>query len=124
MSNYKGKINLMKLPGAVFVKGRSGQRDVRGMFLPIDGNYAVYEGAKGLYVRFTVKEYQDGPEGHFGNSHNIRISVDREVYDQMSADQRAALPFIGEMSPMKLEGYRHDAPVLEIKADDDGDLDF
>lgn len=119
MSDYKGNMNLLKLPGACFINAKSGNRTTRGLFVPIDGNVALYEGSKGLYLKFTVKEYKDGPEGHFGNTHNIRVSVDRSVYDSMSDEQRRALPFIGEMSPLKLE-TRHDAPVVQVETDDDG----
>lgn len=91
MANYSIKTDLLKLQGAFVtdIKGRTTTK--RCLCIPIDES-GLFLGEKGCYLNMTAIEMQN-PQ--FSDTHCIKVSHDREVYERMTDEERAAQPIIG-----------------------------
>ena len=87
------KINLSNLISAVrYEKGESGH--VECLIIPIDKNH-LFRGKSGVYLdltAFDLKEERDG------QTHLIKQSLPKEVYQKMSEEEKYAAPIIGSVS--------------------------
>ena len=57
----------------------------------------MYLGEKGCYLNLTANA-QDNLQ--YGNSHFVRGDIPRELYDQMTEEQRKSFPILGNMKPI------------------------
>lgn len=71
------------------IKGKTATK--RCLCIPIDGS-GLYLGEKGCYLNMTAIEMQN-PQ--YSDTHCIKVSHDREVYERMTEEERAAQPIIG-----------------------------
>lgn len=91
MANYSIKTDLLKLQGAFVtnIKGKTATK--KCLCIPIDES-GLFLGEKGCYLNMTAIEMQN-PQ--YSDTHCIKVSHDREVYERMSDEERAAQPIIG-----------------------------
>ena len=94
MNNLSIKINLSKLAGASFTKltGRSGALK-ECVVIPVeDAN--LFVGEKGVYLDLSAFEYR---EPKFDNTHFVKQNLPKDVYANMSEQERNAQPIIGSI---------------------------
>lgn len=93
MSKISGKINLQALKHVdMEMDGESGK--VLGIFIPIKANN-LFKGEKGIYldlVAFDLKEVKDD------QSHLVKQSLPKAVYEKMSDDEKKDTPIIGSLN--------------------------
>lgn len=91
MANYSIKTNLLKLQGAFVtnIKGKTTTKQC--LCIPIDES-GLFLGEKGCYLNMTAIEMQN-PQ--YSDTHCIKVSHNREVYERMTDEERAAQPIIG-----------------------------
>lgn len=96
MANYSIRTDLLKLQGAFVtnIKGKTATK--RCLCVPIDDS-GLFLGEKGCYLSMTAIEMQN-PQ--YGETHCIKVSYDKEVYERMSDEERSALPIIGGLHPL------------------------
>ena len=120
MSNISTKINLAGLVHAVQTKkSKSGM--VECLVIPIDQNF-LYRGEKGLYLDLTHFEIMDKSKFAEGqkDTHLVKQSLPKDVYENMSEDQRKAFPILGSTI---VWGGRNEIPLASPISEDD-DLPF
>lgn len=91
MANYSIKTDLLKLRGAFVtdIKGKTATK--RCLCIPIEES-GLFLGEKGCYLNLTAIEMQN-PQ--YKDTHCIKVSLDREMYERMTDEERAAQPIIG-----------------------------
>ncbi len=110
MANISIKIDLLKLVGKEMeVNGRDGL--VSGYFIPYKANH-VYIGEKGKYLSLDAIEPKQRREGS-KDTHFIKISVPKEVYDQLSKEERESIPIVGNAIYWGERQFKPSAPQAE-----------
>jgi hypothetical protein len=97
MSNLAIKINLTRIPGAVFTKltGKTGvPKDC--IVIPVDDAH-LFRGEKGIYLDAIALEFK---EQKHADSHFIKMSIPKEIFDAMSNEEKNAQPIVGGVKPM------------------------
>lgn len=91
MANYSIKTNLLKLQGAFVtnIKGKTATK--RCLCIPIDDS-GLFLGEKGCYLNMTAIEMQN-PQ--YNETHCLKVSYAKEVYERMTDEERQAQPIIG-----------------------------
>lgn len=91
MANYSIKTDLLKLQGAFVtdIKGKTTTK--RCLCIPIVES-GLFLGEKGCYLNMTAIEMQN-PQ--YSDTHCIKVSHNREVYERMTEAEKAAQPIIG-----------------------------
>lgn len=111
MSNISVKLNLRQLKSTVrTMKGASGE--IECVIIPIDANHLV-RGEKGIYLDlmgFELKEKKDDSK----QTHIVKQSLPKEVYEVMTDEQKRELPIVGNMIYW---GHREPAPQEFAVAD-------
>lgn len=104
------------------LKGQTGM--VRGIFIPILEN-KLYEGEKALYLDMTGFEISKEKKGDRKDTHLVKQSFAKEVYDAMTEEQRKEVPILGNHV---LWGFQEPAPnefkVEAVPEDEGNDLPF
>jgi len=98
MSNLAIKINLTRIPGAIFTKltGRSGEQKPC-IVIPVE-DAGLFVGEKGVYLDATALEFK---EQKYDDSHFIKQSIPKEIYETLTDEQKNAIPIIGGVKPIK-----------------------
>ena len=98
-NNYGIKVDLLKLQGACMknLTGRSGQAK-RCIIIPVDDNPSMYLGEKGCYLSMSAFETQGS---QYGTTHMVKPDIPKELREQMTEEQRMAVPVLGNMRPMQ-----------------------
>lgn len=117
--NFNIKLNVAGLKHVVRKEKRKDGSEVECLIIPIDQNH-LYRGDKGLYLDLTAIESKTPPKEGFKDTHFVKQSLSKEVYEKMTDDERKATPIMGNMSPWG--GTSNEAPV--VNADDLDDLPF
>ncbi len=122
MSNISIKINLRQLKSAVRpMKGISGE--VMCLIIPIDQNHLV-KGEKGVYLDMQAYELKE-KKGDRKDTHLIKQSFPKDVFDKMTEDEKLALPIFGNLV---VWGYSEPTPnnveITDSTEGTDGDLPF
>ena len=91
MANYSIKTDLLKLQGAFVtnIKGKTATKQC--LCIPIEGS-GLFLGKQGCYLNTTAIEMQNP---RFEDTHCLKVSYDREVYERMTQEQKDAQPIIG-----------------------------
>ena len=106
MSNYSIKIDLQKLQNAFLRKFTGKTATKTCICIPIEDIIApfglkvgetIVSGEKGCYLNLTANA-QDNSQ--YGNSHFVRGDIPRELYDQMTEEQRKSFAILGNMKPI------------------------
>lgn len=97
MANYGIKTDLLKLQGAFVtnIKGKTTTKQC--LCIPIEGS-GLFLGEKGCYLNLTAIEMQN-PQ--YNDTHCIKVSHTREVYERMTDEERAAQPIVGGLHELK-----------------------
>ena len=97
MANYSIKAVLLKLTGAFVtnIKGKTATK--KCLCIPIDES-GMFLGEKGRYLNLTAIEV---PNPHYSDTHCPKVSYDREVYERMTDEERAAQPIVGGLHELK-----------------------
>ena len=93
MANFSIKTNLLKLTGAFVTNLRGRTATKRCLIIPID-DAGLFVGEKGVYLDMTAIEMQNS---QYGDTHCIKVSVDKARYDAMTDEERKAVPMLGGM---------------------------
>lgn len=98
MANYGIKIDLLKVKGA-FVRNLKGSTATkRCLIIPVDEADGMFLGEKGCYLNMTAIELQN-PQ--YNDTHGIKPELPKEVREKMSEEELKAIPFIGNLRPLK-----------------------
>ncbi len=117
--NYFIKLNLLKIKSAAVMSITGKTATKKCLVIPIDDAH-LYAGEKGVYVNMSAWEMSD-PKGQ--DTHLMRQSLPKEIYDTMTEDEKNAMPIVGSLRPMAAK----EPPVSgHIDAEDiqDEDLPF
>lgn len=122
MSSISIKLNLRQLKSAVRrMKSKSGEMDC--LVIPIAENN-LYMGEKGVYLDCTAYELKDRKPDR-KDTHLIRQSVPKDVFEKMTEAERKEIPIIGNAT---VWGYREpepqEFPVENYSVAEDEDLPF
>nr|DAQ90021.1 MAG TPA: hypothetical protein [Caudoviricetes sp.] len=119
MANLSTKLNLAGLIHArMNKKGKDGNM-VDCLIIPIKENH-LFIGEKGLYLdlsHFEIKNPKEGQE----DSHLVKQSLPKEVYEAMSKEEQEKLPILGNT---RTWGSNSNEPELAQPIDEDDDLPF
>ena len=93
MANYSIKTDLLKLQGAFVtdIKGKTTTK--RCLCIPIAESGMIL-GSKGCYLNLTAIEMVN-PQ--YSDTHCLKVSYDKEAYERMTDEQKAAQPIVGGM---------------------------
>ena len=93
MANFSIKADLLKVQGAFItnIKGKTATKQC--LVIPIEDS-GLYVGEKGIYLNLTATEMQ---EPKFGDTHFLKVNLDKEAYNALTEDERMAIPIIGGM---------------------------
>jgi hypothetical protein len=96
--NLAIKINLTRIPGAIFSKltGKTGI-PTDCIIIPVD-SAGLFRGEKGIYLDATALEFK---EQKYADSHFIKMSVPKEIWDTLTDEQKNAIPIIGGLKPIQ-----------------------
>ena len=101
MSNLGIKVNLKKLKNVAIIDVKGRETTKRGVFIPIDDNSIfINEKGTGYYlnlVAFEMKAHK------FDDTHLVKLSLEKEVYDAMTEEERNNQPIIGGVRPIKFQ---------------------
>lgn len=101
MSNYQIRIDLLKLKnaGLARVKGGSGVPK-QCLVIPIE-DARLFLGSKGCYLDLNAWEGRE--PGQYGDTHGLKQSLAKATLDQMTEEERKAMPFLGNMKPREAQ---------------------
>lgn len=121
MGNISTKLNLAGLKHSrMNMKGKSGMIDC--LIIPIDAN-KLFKGEKGLYLDLIHIEIKDrskqAPDQK--DTHLIKQSFAKEVYEAMSEEERKSYPILGNSI---LWAQNQNEPALSDPIDEADDLPF
>lgn len=98
MANFGIKIDLLKVKGA-FVRNLKGSTATkRCLIIPVDEADGMFLGENGCYLNMTAIELQN-PQ--YNDTHGIKPELPKEKREQMTEDELKAIPFIGNLRPLK-----------------------
>lgn len=120
MSNISAKINLSQLQSAVrTMNGANGPVDC--IVIPIAQNH-LFIGEKGIYLDIAGFEIKN-PREDIKDTHILKQSLPKEVYQAMSDEDRKKHPILGNLRIW--EGGFESDPVGEVEPKPEGtDLPF
>lgn len=127
MSNFSIKLELSNLKDACLATA-NGRKCV---VIPVDANKGIVIGKKGVYLNLVaIKMKQPSKYGNY--THFVKESLDKEVYQALSDEERNAIPIIGNLKAMGGEddsdtSATPEAPAITLtptEDDPDGDLPF
>lgn len=131
MSNFSGRINLMKLKNSavVSINGRTGAK--KCVVIPIDDNHLFVSAdennkAKGVYVDFIAWENKSPLQS--GDTHGLKQSLPKEAREKMTNEDKKAMPFIGNMKPYEYEAKNAsevvEAPQVQVAPNNEYEEDL
>ena len=120
MGNYSIKTDLLKVKGAFVTNIKGHTCTKRCLCIPIDDS-GLFLGQKGCYLNMTAIEMQN-PQ--YSDTHCIKVSFDKDVYDNMTEEERKSQAIIGGMHALKCKQDLSTMVVNTFYAPDDEDLPF
>ena len=112
--NQSIKLDLLKLKGAAVVNLKGKTATKRCLVIPIE-DAQLFLGQKGCYLNLTAIEMQNS---QYGNTHCVKQSYDRSVYDAMTEEERNAQPIIGSVRPLMKQAPAIEASNIVANEDD------
>ena len=106
MRNYGIRVNLQNLQNAFLRKFAGKTATKTCICLPIEDNPSLFLGEKGCYLNLTAYA-QENPQ--YGNSRFVRGDIPRELYEQMTEEQRKSFAILGNMKPILPKQQQVDA---------------
>lgn len=119
MSNLTIKINLTRIKGAALVNLKGKTATKQCVILPVE-DCGLFVGEKGAYLDLVALAYRD-PK--YDQSHFVKQSIDKDIYNAMTEEERGTLPIIGSVkelvrNQMKATDTVEYADYQEIGKDD------
>lgn len=97
MTNFSIKLDLLKVAGAFLTNFKGRTQTKRCLVIPIDDS-GMYLGQKGLYLDLTAIELR---EPQYQDTHCIKQSLPKEVFEQLTDEQKQQLPILGGLRPIE-----------------------
>lgn len=121
MANFSIKADLLKVAGAFVTNLKGKTATKRCLIIPVD-EAGLFVGEKGVYLNMTAIEMR---EPRFGDTHCVKISLDKDTYGKLTEEQRKAIPILGGMHALEPQGMTVDNTMTtESFADAGKDLPF
>ena len=111
MSHYNLRLNLSALPSTFFATIKGRQTEKKCLCIPIDEAH-LFCGKSGTYLDLTAMEMK---EPKYDSTHYIKAQLPKELYRNLSEEERKNQPILGDMRPFSLV----DAPVMNASPEDD-----
>ena len=116
MKRINIKLNLSQLKSVVrYEKSATGM--IECVIIPIEANF-LFKGEKGIYLDLTAFELKNPKEGS-RDTHLIKQSLPKDVFEAMNEDQRRAMPIVGNCSVYDAEEQKPVSSPTPIDATDD-----
>lgn len=113
--NITGKINLTKLVSVLTErKGKDGM--VEGIFIPIEKNHLFKSDKGNVYLDLSAWQIKEPKDD--GDTHIMKQSLPKEVYEAMSDEDKKAMPIIGNLKTWG-SGEAREEEATKVEADDD-----
>lgn len=96
MANFSIKTDLLKLKGSFLTNLKGKTATKRCLVIPIDDS-GLFLGEKGVYLNLTAIEMR---EERYGDTHVLKQSFPKEVYQAMTEDERNSQPIFGSLKPL------------------------
>lgn len=96
MANFSIKTDLLKLKGSFLTNLKGKTATKRCLVIPIDDS-GLFLGEKGVYLNLTAIEMR---EERYGDTHVLKQSIPKDVYQAMSEEERNAQPIFGSLKPL------------------------
>lgn len=121
--NFNIKLNLSKLRKVKYLTDDGEQY----ICIPVKHN-CIFNGQKGFYLELAAFQLQ---QQKYNESHLIKLSVTKEIFDKLTDEQKNKLPIVGSLSEfrtqIKMEELQNvtfsDEPKNAI-SDEEDDLPF
>lgn len=110
-----GKINLSKLESVLMTKKGKGDKEIEGIFIPIEMNH-LFKSEKGnVYLDLIAFEIEN-PK--YDDTHLLKQSLPKEVREAMSDEERKNTAILGGLN-VNLEGSGGSEESQETISEDD-----
>lgn len=119
MANYSIKTDLLKVKGAFVTNLKGKTATKRCLVIPIEDS-GLFLGQKGCYLNLTALEMQN-PQ--YSDTHCVKVSYDKDVYEKMTEEERKAQPIIGGLHVLE-RSQEQMAVKTTTYADTNEDLPF
>ncbi len=115
MSNLSIKIDLAKLQSSALVNitGKTGTK--KCIVIPVE-DAGLYVGEKGVYLDLTAFELR---EVKFDQTHIVKQSMKKELYNSLTEEERNAIPIIGGIKMFQSPSMPSDNLTLSPEEADD-----
>ena len=97
MANFTIKADLLKLRGAFMMNLKGKTATKRCLVIPVD-DAGVFVGEKGVYLNLVANEMQ---EPKYGDTHFVKVSLDKDAYNALSEEERKNIPILGGMRELQ-----------------------
>ena len=97
MANFSIKADLLKIKGAAMINLKGKTATKRCLVIPVDDS-GLFVGEKGVYLNMTAVEMR---EPRYGDTHLVKVNLDREAYNALSEEERNAIPILGGMHELE-----------------------
>ena len=97
MANFSIRLDLQKVPGAFLTKIKGKNETKECLCIPIE-DAKLFVGTKGTYLDLAAIEVK---EPKYEQTHLIKRSLPKDVYDAMSEEERKEQPIVGNMHELK-----------------------
>lgn len=118
IGNLKLKINLAGLKHVVRKEKRKDGSEVECIIIPIEQNHLFRGKEGGMYLDLTAIESTSPPKEGFKDTHFIKQSLPKEVYEKLTEEERKQTPILGNLFPWSAFGAS-ESQVVEQGDDDD-----
>lgn len=97
MANFSIKADLLKIKGAAIINLKGKTATKRCLVIPVDDS-GLFVGEKGVYLNMTAVEMR---EPRYGDTHCVKINLDRDAYNALSEEERRNIPILGGMHELE-----------------------
>lgn len=97
MANFSIKADLLKIKGAAMINLKGKTATKRCLVIPVDES-GLFVGEKGVYLNMTAVEMR---EPRYGDTHCVKINLDRDAYNALSEGERKNIPILGGMHELE-----------------------
>ena len=124
MANFSIKADLLKIKGAAIINLKGKTATKRCLVIPVDDS-GLFVGEKGVYLNMTAVEMR---EPRYGDTHCVKINIDRDAYNALSEEERRNIPILGGMHELEQQvrtmQVTQTIDVSQAADDPDDDLPF
>lgn len=124
MANFSIKADLLKIKGAAMINLKGKTATNRCLVIPVDDS-GLFVGEKGVYLNMTAVEMR---EPRYGDTHCVKINLDRDTYNALSEEERKNIPILGGMhkleQPVRTMQVTQTIDVSQAADNPDDDLPF